>query len=113
MNVEYYIDSLVAYAMINGLAAPEDSQVLVNRLLDILRKDDYVPADGPLCGDIEEILAGLLDYAVENGLCEDNITSRDIFDTRLMGAVTPMPREIIRDFYEKYEQSPKTATDWY
>ena len=113
MRIEHWIDSLVAYAMMNGLAAPEDAQVLVNRLLDILRKDDYEPASGPLCEDIETILAGILDYAVERGLCEDDITSRDIFDTRIMGAVTPMPREIIRDFYDKFESDPVAATDWY
>ena len=113
MRIEHWIDSLVAYAMMNGLAAPEDAQVLVNRLLDILRKDDYEPAEGPLCEDIETILAGILDYAVERGLCEDDITSRDIFDTRIMGAVTPMPREIIRDFYDRFEADPVAATDWY
>ena len=91
-KIEFWIDSLVAYALINGLAAPEDTQVLVNRLLDILRKDDYEAAEGPLCAELEEILAGILDYAVEKGLCEDDITSRDIFATRIMGAVTPMPR---------------------
>ncbi len=113
MKIEFWIDSLVAYAMMHGLAAPEDAQVLVNRLLDILRKDDYESAEGPLCEELETILAGLLDYAVEKGLCNDDITSRDIFDTRLMGAVTPMPREIIRDFYDKYEADPVAATDWY
>ena len=30
-----------------------------------------------------------------------------------MGAVTPMPREIIRTFREKYAVSPQEATDWY
>ncbi len=113
MKIEFWIDSLVAYALVNGLAAPEDTQVLVNRLLDILRKDDYESAKGPLCENLEEILAGMLDYAVEKGLCNDDITSRDIFDTRIMGAVTPMPREIIRDFYNKYEADPVEATDWY
>ena len=112
-KIEFWVDSLVAYAMVNGLACPEDATVLVNRLLDILRKDDYEPAEGPLCEDIETILAGILDYAVEKGLCNDDITSRDIFDTRIMGAVTPMPREIIRTFYDKYEQDPVAATDWY
>ena len=87
--------------------------MLTNRLLDILRKDDYEPSDEPQTEDLEEILAGLLDYAVAGGLCEDNITARDIFDTRIMGAVTPMPREVIRTFREKYAQSPEAATDWY
>ena len=30
-----------------------------------------------------------------------------------MGALTPMPREVIRAFREKYAVSPKEATDWY
>ena len=113
MKIETYIDSLVSYAMYCGLAQPEDHQVLVNRLLDLLRKDDYEPCDEPQSEDLEEILAGILDYACEKGLCEDNITARDIFDTRIMGALTPMPREIIRNFREKYAEDPVAATDYY
>ena len=113
MKIETYIDSLVSYAMNRGLAEPVDHQVLTNRLLDILRKDDYEPSDEPQSEDLEEILAGILDYAVAHGLCEDNITARDIFDTRIMGAVTPMPREVVRTFAEKYALSPEAATDWY
>ena len=113
MKIETCIDSLVSYAMNRGLAEPVDHQVLTNRLLDILRLDDYELSDEPQSEDLEEILAGILDYAVAHGLCEDNITARDIFDTRIMGAVTPMPREVVRTFEEKYAISPVEATDWY
>ena len=113
MKIETYIDSLVAHAIKCGMAEPIDQRVLVNRLLDLLRKDDYEPTDEPLVEDLEEILAGILDYAVSNGLCDDGITAKDIFDTRIMGAITPMPREIVRTFNEKYAVSPVEATDWY
>ena len=113
MKIETYIDSLVSYAMNTGLAEPEDHQVLVNRLLDLLRLDDYAPSEEVLTEDLEEILASILDYAVEKGLCEDGITARDIFDTRIMGALTPMPREVIRTFRELYAEDPVKATDWY
>lgn len=113
MKIETYIDSLVSYAMNRGLAEPVDHQVLTNRLLDLLHKEDYEPSDEPQSEDLEEILAGILDYAVEKGLCDDGITARDIFDTRIMGALTPMPREVIRTFREKYAASPVEATDWY
>ena len=113
MKIETYIDALVSYAMNNGLAEPEDHQVLVNRLLDLLQKEDYTPSDELLTEDLEEILGGILAYAVEKGLCDDGITARDIFDTRIMGALTPMPREVIRTFREKYAHSPVAATDWY
>lgn len=113
MKIEIYIDSLVAYAMNTGLAQPVDHQVLTNRLLDLLHQEDYTPSDELLSEDLEEILSGILDYACQQGLCEDNITARDIFDTRIMGALTPMPREVIRCFREKYAVSPQEATDWY
>ena len=113
MRIETYIDALVSYAMNTGLAQPEDHRVLVNRILDLLEKPDYEPSDEPQPDDIEDILKGILEYAVENGLCDDNITAKDIFDTRIMGAITPMPREIIRMFYEKYKNDPVEATDWY
>ena len=113
MKIETYIDSLVSYAMNTGLAEPVDHQVLTNRLLDLLRIDDYAPSDEPQSEDLEEILAGILDYAVAKGLCDDGITARDIFDTRIMGAITPMPREVIGIFNELYAQDPVKATDWY
>ncbi len=113
MKPETCIDSLLAYAVKRGLAEPEDRWVLINRLLDLLHMDDYAPADEPLTDDLEQILAHMLGYAVSRGLCEDTITARDIFDTRIMGALTPMPREIIRTFREKYAEGPACATDWY
>ncbi len=147
MNIYTCIDSLIDYAVKNGLATEEDRWVLINRLLDILHLDSYEPvhgagvtsaadmtetgvtedkmiedsvyiglsgmADGPLSEDLEAILGDILAYACENGLCEADITSRDIFDTRIMGAVTPMPREVIGEFEKRYAVSPEDATDWY
>ncbi len=111
--IETYIDSLVCYAMNKGLALPEDHTVLVNRILDILGMDAYEPSAEPLTEELEEILKNLLDYACEKGLCQDNVVARDLFDTRIMGAITPMPREVIAIFRELYANSPEQATDWY
>ena len=113
MKIETYLDSLVSYAMNRGLAEPVDHQVLINRLLDLLRLEDYTPSQEPQSEELEEILAGILDYAVEKGLCDGGITARDIFDTRLMGAITPMPREVIGTFNRLYGENPAKATDWY
>lgn len=113
MKIETYIDSLVSYAMRTGLAEPVDRSYLVNKLLTLLHKDDYVPADEPLINDLEQILSGFLAYAVEQGLCDDNITAKDLFDTGIMGVVTPLPREVIRTFNKKYWYDPREATDWY
>ena len=113
MTIETYIDSLVCYAMNHGLTQPEDHNVAVNKLLEILRLDSYTPSQEPVVEDLEEILGGILDYACKTGLCQDNVVERDLFDTKLMGALTPMPREVIAKFRELYKQSPQAATDWY
>ena len=113
MTIEAYIESLVCYAINRGLALPEDHTVLLNRLLEALHIDSYTPTEQVLTEDLEEILAGILAYACANGLCQDDITSRDLFDTKIMGILTPMPREVIAIFRELYQLSPEKATDWY
>lgn len=113
MKIETYIDALISYGMNRGLTQPEDHMVLQNKLLEVLGLDSYTPSDEPQPEELEEILAGLLDYACEKGLCDDNITARDLFDTKLMGILTPMPREVIAVFREKYAIDPKEATDYY
>ena len=111
--IERYLDSLVEYAVRTGLAQEADRRVLTNRLLDILRLDDYTPSREPLMEALEPILSGILDFACERGLCEDNVTARDLYDTRLMGALTPLPHEVIAEFDRRYAVSPREATDWY
>ena len=113
MTIETYIDSLVSYAMNCGLTQPEDHTVVVNRLLEALKLDSYTPSEELLSEDLEEILASILDYACAKGICEDNITARDLFDTRIMGILTPMPREVISTFRSLYAEDPQKATDWY
>ena len=111
--IERYLDSLVEYAVRTGLAQEADRRVLTNRLLDILRLDDYTPSREPLMEELEPILSGILDFACERGLCENNVTARDLYDTRLMGALTPLPHEVIAEFDRRYAVSPREATDWY
>ncbi len=107
------IDALVNYAVDCGLCTEEDRVYSVNRILEILCIDEYVQPEESVNEKLEVILKKLCDYAVEKGLIEDNTVCRDLFDTKLMGALTPRPSEVISKFNSLYEQSPKAATDWY
>lgn len=64
-------------------------------------------------GNIEELLEPLIDYAVKAGIIEDTSVQRDLFDTRVMGVFTPMPREVNAAFQRKYSALPSAATEWY
>ena len=62
---------------------------------------------------LEEILQDILDWAMEHGRIQDGTTSRDLFDTKLMGRLTPRPSQVTKTFWEKYACGPEAATDWY
>ena len=112
--IDKNIRELVAYAMDRELIDPQDCRWAVNRLLEVLEKDAIEDGDLPTeIPPLEEILAPILDDAAARGLIEDNGTSRDLFDTKLMGALTPPPSAVIRKFQTLYAQSPEQATDFF
>ncbi|MBQ8978471.1 MAG: galactose-1-phosphate uridylyltransferase, partial [Oscillospiraceae bacterium] len=106
-----YIDKLVGYGIRTGLITDDDRIFARNSLLDVLRLDEYKEGEEVSDMPLEDILAGLLDYAVSAGLIEDSIGYRDLFDTKLMSCLTPRPSEVIRRFYSDMEKSAETATD--
>ena len=110
--IHTYIASLVRYGLNTGMIEECDKTYITNTILETLGMYEYVAAE-PRELPLEEILKGLLDYAVETGICADDITSRDLFDTRLMGILTPPPREVRATFAKLYAQSPVRATDWF
>ena len=112
MNVSELISSLVQYGLNCGLIEPCDINFITNQLLQALGLDSFEPA-APVSLPLEEILKRLLDDAVRRGICGEDITSRDLLDTKLMGILTPPPREVRKKFAEAYRESPETATDWY
>lgn len=107
------IYDLVSYGVERGICREEDRIYTVNRLLEALGSEEYTEPEGRKDTELDEILSKLLQLAVEAKLINDNITERDLFDTKLMGCLTPPPSEVIRTFREKYAESPKAATDWY
>ncbi len=114
-NVCDRINSLTEYAINCGLAVREDKRYLINGILEVLRIDSYEPSEVLTKGEpLEAILADLCDYAAEQGIIDgSSITERDLFDTKIMGVLTPRPSEVIKEFNARYEKSPKKATDYF
>lgn len=111
--IDQAIRQLVDYGLRTGLVGKEDEIYTVNRLLELLEIEEYEDKPAPEA-ELEDILKALLDYAVEAGLMkEDGVVYRDLFDTKLMGALTGRPNEMIKKFWELYQESPRKATDYY
>ena len=108
------IAQLLDYGVKRNIITLEDTVFVRNRIIDALRLTNYEDSSAE-AGDmtIDEILPPILDYAVEMGIIADSQGSRDLFDTKIMGLLMPMPREVIRDFDERYDISPDFATEWY
>ena len=111
--IDQAIKNLVEYGVETGLITTEDKVYTANRLLEILGLDEYSEPETATSSDLEAILKDVLTFAVENGIIDDNITEKDLFDTKVMAALVPRPSEVIRTFWSEYENSPEAATDYY
>jgi len=108
------VQTLIDYGKRNGLIAEEDSYVVRNCIMEALKLTDWQECRGNAEeNDIDSILKPIIDYAVENGIISDTANSRDLFDTKIMGIFTPMPREVNKNFYDRLSHCPEEATDWY
>ena len=114
-NTYAYTAALADYAVAKKLIEPADRTWAVNTLLAAMKLEDFqeVEARGTEARPLEELLGFLTDFAVQRGLIQGDVTSRDLFDTGLMGILTPRPSQVIREFQGRYRQSPQAATDWY
>jgi len=108
------VQKLIDYALKKGLITSDDIYVVRNRLMEVLCLTDWCECEADSDGlTIDDILLPLIDYACETGVIMDTVNSRDLFDTKLMGVLTPMPREVIGEFRKQHSVSPEKATEWY
>ncbi len=113
MNTALLISELIEYGINCHLIEKEDEYVVRNNLMDIMQINAWEDVECASPRKIDDILNDMVDDAAQRGVIQNTNASRDLFDTKIMGALTPMPREVNRVFREKYAQSPAAATDWY
>lgn len=60
---------------------------------------------------MDKVISELVSYGMINGLIaeDDTITTKDLFDTKIMGLITPMPSQVREKFQRLYAESPKLA----
>ncbi len=108
------IKKLVQYGIDTGLTPECERIYTTNLLLDLMRENSYEDVACDLSDIVlEDVLHDLLDEACARGIIEDDITSRDLFDTKLMNALLPRPAQVQQTFREQYELSPEAATAYY
>ena len=108
------IKKLVKYGIDTGITPECERIYTTNLILDLFHENNYEDTDCDLSNlNLETILKELLDEACSREIIEDSITYRDLFDTKLMNCLLPRPAQVQQTFWQKYQISPETATDYY
>ena len=111
--IEKSIRKLICYGREKELFPKRDEIYITNLIIDALGLSSFSCDEDYEGVNLEETLKEILDYAVKKGVIEDNITARDLFDTKLMGLMIPAPSVVTDKFYENYKTSPQAATEYY
>lgn len=118
-DLNYLFSRLIDYAEEKQLIEKCDRTYISNRLSELFRvrgflyqpKEIKEPTES---ANLENILSSLCDYAYEHGITEGNsVVYRDLFDTKIMGLLTPPPHEVISKFRKLHDESPELATDYF
>lgn len=102
--IEKYADQVIAA----GSYEPLDRIYLVNRIRALVGQKDQEDVDYD-----ESLVTQLIELAIKNKVIEDSITEREILNDQLYDLLTPRPSVVNRTFWEKYQESPQKATDWF
>lgn len=119
MSIFESIENLLSYACNNNLIEKSDIIYCRNKLFSLFNLDgeDFITkgtetTETPI---LENILKEMLDFAASKNIFDDTgIISRDLFDTKIMGLLTPRPSFVINTFNNlKKTNGSKAATDWF
>lgn len=102
---------LVDYAKDNLSLRAEDEAFVTNSLLSMFSLGAPAQQSAPY-GDFQsDIVDPIVEYAVQNGMAKDE--ERLLFETKLLGIVTPAPSSVVDKFDTiAANKGVKAATDW-
>lgn len=116
IDISHEIKRLIQYGINKGLINEYDKIYTRNRLLEVLTVSDYRENDteDEYLDSPSLIFENIIEWALMNGrIKNDTVLNRDLFDTKIMGCLTPKPSEIINCFYTLYSNNKKSATDYF
>ena len=109
MNVHKHINNLIEYAKANLRLDTEDELFAKNAIMNLLDlHTDTMGEDESADISVRElevpdtIVAPLVEYAIEKGITKEE--DKNLFETAILGTVTPMPSMVNRFFEEDYEK---------
>lgn len=112
MNIFQLIDSLIIYGQKHNLINKLDYDFYVNEYLNLFGLSNFVKVDKHLDVDLDIILANAIEYAIDNKIIDNTNESKDLFDTKIMGILTPLPSKVINKFNKLKKSDAILATNY-
>lgn len=115
VNISSEVQKILYYAINKQLITPEDLIYTKNRLLETLSLDEIKDVNiEDKEYEVQQVLDNITLWAYENKVInDDGIIARDLFDTKIMACLIGKPSEIIKEFKRLYNESPRSATDYF
>lgn len=100
--VDKFVDQIIA--------ADNDYQeldriYLYNRICALVGDDNHQAND--------DLKTALIETAIKNQKIDDSQTAKEILNDQLMDFVTPLPSKVNQEFWNLYQVSPETATNYF
>lgn len=106
--INKYITTLVNEAISNNYISKEDKYYSINRILALLDLNDF--SEEKSNEDVFESIQGLVEFAVSKNLCNDDTTSKDIFEAQLTDCLISSPSGI-QSRFDSFEDKNESL-DW-
>lgn len=106
-TLEQFVDDVIASP---SAYSALDRTYVTNRVLALVGEGPLVTA---ATTDLSDLTTALVQTAVQNQQIADTPSTREILADQLMDLVTPLPSVLNQTFWDKYQVSPQTATDYF
>ncbi len=117
INIYEEVGMLLKFGLENNLIGKYDAVISRNEIMHLLKLDDWERielAQREVPKYPNEILENICKWAIENNIIEDSIVVKDLFDTEIMGKLTPTATQIIDRFHSLSEkEGVEAATNDY
>lgn len=107
------IQQLINQAIASNLMEPSDEIYARNQILSLLHLGEFKECGTETQLDTPDLLEQLAEYACEQGIIEDIFDEKEIFTSKIMNCFMARPSTVNQLFYEKYNQNPIEATEYF
>lgn len=112
-KISALIESLIDKAIEKQLIQEKDRIYSRNQLLGLLQQITFDQDSERFDENIPDLLEQLADEAVNRGVIEDLLDEREQLTAKMMDIFMDKPSAVNQQFYERYQSSPQTATDYF